>query len=75
VVEIFYKNIKILSDHVHLPAIMALMMESASTSENSVRFCQTTRRNMPEDSHPHTCCRENLNSHHLEPSFVRKRPY
>jgi hypothetical protein len=27
------------------------MMQEASTSETSVNFCQTTRRNIPEDSH------------------------
>jgi hypothetical protein len=27
------------------------MMEAASTSETSVNFCQTTWRNIPEDSH------------------------
>jgi hypothetical protein len=32
---------------------IALMMESASTSETSVNFYQTTRRNNPEDSHLH----------------------
>jgi hypothetical protein len=30
---------------------IALMMEAASTSETSVNFYQTTRRNIPEDSH------------------------
>jgi hypothetical protein len=28
-----------------------LMMEAGSTSETSVNFYQTTRRNIPEDSH------------------------
>jgi hypothetical protein len=28
-------------------------LEAASTSEKSVNFYQTTRRNSPEDSHPH----------------------
>jgi hypothetical protein len=27
------------------------MMEAASTSEMSINFYQTTRRNVPEDSH------------------------
>jgi hypothetical protein len=31
--------------------VIALMMEEASTSETSVNFYQTTRRNNPEDSH------------------------
>jgi hypothetical protein len=32
-------------------SIIALMMEAVSTSETSVKFYQTTRRNNPEDSH------------------------
>jgi hypothetical protein len=44
-------------------AIIALMMETASTSETSVKFYQTTRRNNPEDIHLHTRRRENLKSH------------
>jgi hypothetical protein len=31
--------------------LIALMMEAASTSETSVNFYQTIRRNNPEDSH------------------------
>jgi hypothetical protein len=31
--------------------LIALMMEAASTSEASVNFYQTTRRNNPEGSH------------------------
>jgi hypothetical protein len=31
--------------------VIALMMKAASTSETSVNFYQTTRRNIPEDSH------------------------
>jgi hypothetical protein len=38
-------------------------MEAASTSETSVNFYQTTRRNNPEDSHLHTRRRVNLKSH------------
>jgi hypothetical protein len=30
---------------------IALMMQTASTSETSVSFYQTTLRNIPEDSH------------------------
>jgi hypothetical protein len=33
----------------------ALLMEAASTSETSVNFYQTTRRNNPEDGHLHGC--------------------
>jgi hypothetical protein len=40
----------------------APMMESVSTSETSVNFYQTTRRNIPEDRHLHTRRRENLKS-------------
>jgi hypothetical protein len=32
-------------------ALIALMMETVRTSEKSVNFYQTTRRNIPEDSH------------------------
>jgi hypothetical protein len=38
------------------------MMEAASTSETSVKFYQTTRRNISEDSHRHTKGNENLKS-------------
>jgi hypothetical protein len=31
--------------------LIALIMEAASTSETPVNFYQTTRRNIPEDSH------------------------
>jgi hypothetical protein len=36
---------------VMLMILIALIMEAASTSEKSVNFYQTTRRNNPEDSH------------------------
>jgi hypothetical protein len=45
--------------------LIALMMEAASTSETSVNFYQTARRNNPEDSHLHTRRRENLKSRFL----------
>jgi hypothetical protein len=38
------------------------MMEAARTSETLVNFYQTTRRNIPEDSHLLTYRRENLKS-------------
>jgi hypothetical protein len=38
------------------------MMEAASTSETSVNFYQTTRRNNPENSHLQTRHSENLKS-------------
>jgi hypothetical protein len=41
----------------------ALMIQAANTSETSVNFYQTTRRNNPEDSHLHTRSRENLKSY------------
>jgi hypothetical protein len=43
-----------------LEVLIALMMETASTSETSVNFYQTTWRNNPEDSHLHIRHRENL---------------
>jgi hypothetical protein len=38
-------------------------MEAIITSETSVNFYQTTRRNITEDSHLHTRRRENLKSY------------
>jgi hypothetical protein len=43
--------------------IIALMVEAVTPSETSVNFYQTTRRNIPEDSHLHIRRRENLKSH------------
>jgi hypothetical protein len=42
------------------------MMAAASTSETSVYFYQTARRNNLEESHLHTRRRENLKSHKIE---------
>jgi hypothetical protein len=42
---------------------IALMMEAANTSETSVNFYETTRRNITEDSHLRIRRRENLKSH------------
>jgi hypothetical protein len=41
---------------------IALMMEAVNTSETSVNFCQTTRRNIPENSQIHIRRREDLKS-------------
>jgi hypothetical protein len=38
-------------------------MEAVSTSGTVVSIYQITQRNIPEDSHLHTCCCENLKSH------------
>jgi hypothetical protein len=43
---------------------------AASTSETSVNFYQTTRRNNPEDSHLHTRCSENLKSRPRRANFT-----
>jgi hypothetical protein len=45
---------------------IALMMGAASTSETSINIYQTTRHNIPDDSHLRTCRRENLKSHLTE---------
>jgi hypothetical protein len=37
---------------VHI-TLIALMMEEVNTSETSVKFYQTTRRNIPEEIHLH----------------------
>jgi hypothetical protein len=52
--------------------LITLMMEAAKTSETSVNFYQTTRRNILEDSHLHTRRRKNLKSH--PGSFYLKMP-
>jgi hypothetical protein len=53
-------------------------MVAASTSKTSVKFYQTTQRNIPEDSHIHALRRENLKSHvvtaELAPYFMTKFP-
>jgi hypothetical protein len=41
------------------------MKEAVSISESSVNLYQTTRCNIPEDSHLHTGHRENLKSHNV----------
>jgi hypothetical protein len=45
--------------------VFALMMEEVSTSETPVNLYQTTRRNIPEDSHLQTRYRVNLKSHQI----------
>jgi hypothetical protein len=45
------------------------MVEAVSTSATSVSFYRTTRRNIPEDSHLHIRCRENLKSHSVDVSL------
>jgi hypothetical protein len=42
---------------------IALMIKAVNTSETSVNFYQTTRRNIPKDSHLHTRRREDLKFH------------
>jgi hypothetical protein len=38
-------------------------MEAASTSETSVKFCQSTRRNIPEENHLYTHRHEKFKSY------------
>lgn len=42
---------------------VALMMTAARTDEMSIRFKETIRCNLPEDSHIYTCNLENLKYH------------
>jgi hypothetical protein len=58
-----YRNNLILKVAVFWVLALALMMEVAITSDTSLNFYQTTRRNNSEDSHLHTRRRENLKSH------------
>jgi hypothetical protein len=43
--------------------VIILMMEAVSTSKTLVNVYQTTRLNIPENSHFHTRLRENLKYH------------
>jgi hypothetical protein len=48
------------------------MMEAVSTSETSVNFYETTRRNIPENCHLHARRRrENLKSHNVDGDLGR----
>jgi hypothetical protein len=51
-------------------SVIALMMETASTSETWVNVYQTTWHNNPEDSHLYTRRRENLKSNTIALLFV-----
>jgi hypothetical protein len=54
---------QVLAASIITATVIALMMESARTSEPLVNFSQTTRRYNPEDSHLRTHRRENLKSY------------
>jgi hypothetical protein len=45
--------------------IITLIMDAARTSETLVNVYQTTQRDLPEDSHLHIHCCENLQFHRL----------
>jgi hypothetical protein len=49
----------------------ALMMKAVCASEILVNFYQTTKYNIPEDSHIHTHCCENLKSHLVNKLLVK----
>jgi hypothetical protein len=55
---------------VDMKFVIVLLMDSASTSETSVKSYQTTGRNNPEDSHLHTRRRENLKSRSILIGFA-----
>jgi hypothetical protein len=46
---------------------IVLMVEAASTPETFLNSCPTAQSNIPDDSHLHTCCRENLKSQLIQP--------
>jgi hypothetical protein len=52
-------------------SVIRAVMEAASTSETSVNFYQTTRRNNQEDSHLPTRRRDNLKSHFFKVFHIR----
>jgi hypothetical protein len=43
---------------------------NGGTSETSVKFCHTARRNNPEDSHLLPCRRDNLKSHLIKTRYI-----
>jgi hypothetical protein len=47
----------------YLRGLIALIIKALSASETTANLYQTTRLNIPEDSHLHTRRRENLRSH------------
>jgi hypothetical protein len=56
-------NLRVLAPRSYLVSAFTLMMEAVSISETSVNFYEITRHNIPENSHLHTRCRENPESH------------
>jgi mannose/fructose-specific phosphotransferase system component IIA len=58
-----WQNYNDVSEELVAAINITLIMDAVSTSKTSVNFYQTTRRNIAEDSHLHTCRRENLKSH------------
>jgi hypothetical protein len=50
-------------------------MEAANTTETSVNFYQTTRRNIPEDSHLLTRRCDNPKSHKTYKIILMSPPY
>jgi hypothetical protein len=64
-----------------LAASIIRAVKAASTSESSMNFYQTTRRNIPEESHLHTRRRENLKYHryastlYSPDNFNRRSPF
>jgi hypothetical protein len=63
------------SKHLWNLVLIALMMEAVSTSEISVNFYETTRRNIPESCHLLTCIHKNLKSYTIYPTVLLIRPY
>jgi hypothetical protein len=54
----------------HIAGTTALMMVAESTTETLVNFNQTTRCNIPEDSHLHCHRRDNLKSQDALPDGI-----
>jgi hypothetical protein len=52
-------------------SLIALMMEAVRTSETSVNFYETTRRNIQEGFHLHTRRRQKIKSHKTTHSKFR----
>jgi hypothetical protein len=55
--------------------LQALMKEAVSTSEMSINFYETTRRNIPEDSHLHDKLRYELHAQWAEREKIKYNWY
>jgi hypothetical protein len=61
--HVVWKKLTDVSEVHNAPIIRAIMMDDVSTSETLVNLDHAMQCNIPEDSHIHNRCCENLKSH------------